>query len=204
MALMTIMALLMMAAAPSLLMDVKRGKEEEAIGRGEEVQQAILVFLASTGRLPKSMDELLEGVSLPGRTKKLMILRQSAAIDPLSSSGEWKTIQHGDNKTLAQFQRKLASYTGNNTFSNPRINGIYASQANAILNAAAGRSINIIVDAETDEDTEPPGGEDDSQNIDAPFIAVMSRSQRKSVISYYGIERHDYWVFTPLFRGRGP
>jgi hypothetical protein len=29
---------------------------------------------------------------------------------------------------------------------------------------------------------------------------VASRSQRNSVIYYFGIDRHDYWIFTPLFR----
>ncbi|MDT7604929.1 MAG: hypothetical protein QOF61_2926, partial [Acidobacteriota bacterium] len=26
------------------------------------------------------------------------------------------------------------------------------------------------------------------------------RSRRKSVLTYYGIERHDRWIFTPAYR----
>src|SRR5437660_1967110 len=48
-------------------------------------------------------------------------------------------------------------------------------------------------------DTEP-GGEDDSANSSGPFLGVASRSQRNSVITYYGIDRHDQWIFTPLFK----
>ena len=199
MALMTIMAIFMLAAAPSLLMEVQRGKEEEAIARGEEVQQAILTYVRYARRLPKSMDELREGVPIPGRTKKLMVLRQSAAIDPLASDGEWKLIQQGDFKTLSEFRRKLTAYTGSNIFSNPRTN---IPEVDSVFNQLAAASISTI-DAETSEDTDPPGGEDTSQNIEGPFIGVVSRSQRKSVISYYGIERHDRWIFTPLFRGTG-
>lgn len=193
-ALMTITALLMLAAAPSIYMDVQRGREEEAIRRGEEVAEAIRLFARYRGTLPKSMDELLEGVSIPGRTKKRMILRESAAKDPLSSSGEWIQVQEGDFKTIGEFQRKLADYTGSQTFSNPEPRQVFDRIA-----AGAISSIKL----ETSEDTDPPGGEDDSKNIDAPFVAVRSRSQRKSVIAYYGIERNDRWLFTPLFRGTG-
>ena len=45
-----------------------------------------------------------------------------------------------------------------------------------------------------------PGGEDSSDNTIGPFLGVASRSERDSVITYYGIERHDQWIFTPLFR----
>lgn len=201
MALMTIMAIVLLAAAPSLLIDVQRGKEEVAIERGEEIANAIWIYVQAKGKLPEKMEDLTEGISIPGRTKKRMILRPSAAIDPLSSTGEWKTIQSGETKTLNEFQRKLVSYTGSNTFTNPISNT--NPRANQILNAIAGQIIGVAIDAETTEDTEAPGGEDTSQNVDGPFIGVVTRSQRKSVISYYGIERHDRWIFTPLFRGTG-
>ncbi|MDQ4122930.1 MAG: type II secretion system GspH family protein [Acidobacteriota bacterium] len=195
MALMTIMGFLMLAAAPSILMDVQRSKEEEAIARGEEIAEAIRIYVQRTGRFPQRMEELLEGVPVRGSTKKLMILRPSAAIDPLSSTGEWKTIQTNEIKTINEFQRKLVNYTGSNIFSNP-------PSPNNIFDRIAGQVISSI-NTETDEDTEAPGGEDSSQNVDGPFVAVVSRSQRKSVITYYGIERHDRWIFTPLFRGTG-
>jgi hypothetical protein len=45
-----------------------------------------------------------------------------------------------------------------------------------------------------------PGGEDNSESPSGPFVGVSSRSQRNSVITYFGIDRHDQWIFTPLFR----
>jgi hypothetical protein len=45
-----------------------------------------------------------------------------------------------------------------------------------------------------------PGGEDNSESSSGPFLGVTSRSQRNSVITYYGIARHDEWIFTPIFR----
>ena len=34
-----------------------------------------------------------------------------------------------------------------------------------------------------------------------PFIGVASQSRSGSILSYYGIDKHSNWVFTPLFRG---
>ncbi|MEP6924955.1 MAG: hypothetical protein ABI954_10865 [Pyrinomonadaceae bacterium] len=194
MALMAIIALLLLAVAPSIQQQIQRERELEAIRRGDEIAEAIRIYAQVKGVLPKTMDELLEGVSVNGRTKKLMILRESAAKDPLSSTGEWKLIQASDFKTLANFQRKLSNYTGSSAFSNP--------QPQQVFDPLVGRIISTI-NIETSEDVDPPGGEDNSSNIDAPFVGVVSRAQTKSVMTFYGIERHDWWVFTPLFRGSG-
>ena len=123
-----------------------------------------------------------------------MILRESAAKDPLSSDGEWKTVQTSDTKEIVEFHRKVLNY--NNGTTPPTDGRIGALMGNLAFLA---NSINT----ETSEDTDPPGGEDESANVEGPFIGVRSRSQRKSLLAYYGIERHDRWLFTPLFRGGG-
>lgn len=192
-ALMAIVALLLLAAAPSVNQQIQRERELEAIRRGNEIAEAIRIFAQINGRLPKNMDDLLEGVQIRGRTKKLMILRASAAKDPLSSSGEWKLVQDNDFKTLANFQSKISRYTGSTAFTNPPPQVIFEQVTRGV--------ISTVIDIETSEETDPPGGEDDSANIDSPFVGVTSRAQTKSVLTFYGIERHDWWVFTPLFRG---
>ena len=191
-ALMTIMALVLLTAAPNLWLEAQRARELEAIRRGEEIADAIRVFAQYNQRLPKNMDELLEGVNVPGRTKKLMILRESAARDPLSSSGEWKQVQSND-KTLIEFQRKVMKYNNGVTPPTPNIPALQAPLA-VIVNS---------INTETSEETEPPGDEDDEQNMDAPFIGVVSRLRTKSIVTFYGIERYDQWIFTPIFRGNG-
>jgi len=45
-----------------------------------------------------------------------------------------------------------------------------------------------------------PGLSSTSSDASGPFIGVASSSQRDSVISFFGIERHDEWIFTPMFR----
>jgi len=190
-ALMTIMALMLVSAAPSIRQQTQRSLEEEAIWRGEQVAEAIRMYvrLHPAHRLPTSMDELLEGV--PRGTQKIQVLRPSAARDPLSGEGdgEWRLIKRTDASFL-QFQRDVIAYAGRQ---------VNTSDA-TFLQAAGGAPPPVanVLDAGVEE--EAPGGEDDSANSSGPFIGVASRSRRKSVITYYGIERHDRWVFTPFFR----
>lgn len=189
MALMTIVAILMLAAAPIIHQQQQRNLEEESIHRGEEVAEAIRIYARfNRGNLPTSMDQLLEGVTVPGRTSKLQILRASAAHDPLSSTGEWKLIRPNTEEVL-EFARAVTEYNNNVM---PRTSEPFLQ-----------RYLQFIVntrDTSEDEDEPAPGGEDTSENTTGPFIGVVSRSQRKSVITYYGIERHDRWIFTPLLK----
>lgn len=187
-ALMTVLAISMTAAAPSLHQQSLREREQEAIYRGEEVADAIEQFArAKNGQLPKSMDELLEG--LPVGTKKVQILRAGAARDPLSSTGEWRLIQP-KGREMVEFQQALQAYMEGRPL--PPAQGVDQWKNN----------YRVVITHTTDlGNTEaPPGGENDSTNTNLPFVGVASRSQRASVITYYDIERHDQWVFTPLFR----
>jgi type II secretory pathway pseudopilin PulG len=187
-ALMTLLVIGAMAAAPSLRQQHRRELEREAIARGEEVADAIRAFVHITNRLPTSMDELIEGA--PRGTKKIQVLRASAARDPLSSSGEWKLVEARDPEFI-EFMRDLSAYCDGcqpaTLVKDPRLKQFVPNtQVTTILN--------------TDAKEEAPGGEDDSLSSSGPFVGVASRSRRASVLAYYGVERHDKWVFTPLFR----
>jgi type II secretory pathway pseudopilin PulG len=189
-AMMALLALFALAAAPRVQQQAQREREKEAIFRGEQVADAIRSYYRYRGAqgvnaLPTSMDQLLEGI--PRGTKKLQILRSEAAHDPLSSDGEWRLI----GPTSSDFSGFLESLTvyGGGVPPVPR-------QEFASLATLLPRMTNVI-----DTDTgNAPGGESSSSDTSGPFIGVASRSQRNSVIAYYGIERHDNWIFTPLFR----
>lgn len=186
-ALMTIMAFLLMSAAPSIQHQTQRSLEEEAIWRGEQVAQAIGLYVQSMHRLPTSIEELLEGV--PRGSKRVQILRPIAARDPLSASGEWKLIRQND-PALLDFQRAVIAYAGSPALktNNQEFLGL-AGQLPPVIN---------ILDTGLQDCT--PGDEDDSANSTGTFVGVASRSHRKSIIAYYGIECHDKWIFTPYFR----
>ena len=190
-ALMTVLMIMMMAAAPSIRQQVRRDLELEAIARGEEVAEAIRMYrrLHPTQQLPTSMDELLDGV--PKGTKKVKVLRASAARDPLSTSGEWRTIKVND-EAFPRFVRDITEYADGkppnpNPRNDPALNGI---QLPVLTGLVIG-----LGSGERDD-----GGEDNSLSSSGPFIGVASRSHRDSIVTYYGIDHHDGWIFTPFYR----
>lgn len=185
MALMTLLALFATAAAPSLRQQTLREREQEAIFRGEEVAEAIGLYFRYRGQLPTSMDQLLEGV--PRGTKKIRVLRAEAAIDPLTNK-EWKLIRPRT-QTMIQFQRAVMIYAGGR---------VPPTTLNPQLFARYGMQITNIVDTGSTSPTS--SGDDDSPNGIGEFIGVASRNSDESVINYYGLDHHDQWVFTPLFR----
>ena len=188
-AMMTIFAVGLLAVAPSIHQEVQRQKELEAIRRGEEVAEAIRQYVEfyRGAKLPESMDELLEG--LPQGTKKRQILRESAAIDPLSEDGKWRLIK-ADVDSLGGFARRLQNYNGGVLPPNP--SQTFDRYALVLVNS---------LNTELSEDEE---GEDfEIVTEDTPFIGVASTNRSKSIIAYYGIENTSNWIFTPLFRGSG-
>ena len=192
-ALMTLLAMFAAAAAPSIVQQSRREREKEAIFRGEQVADAIRLYYKARGArgdqsLPTSIDQLLEGI--PQGTKKKQILRASAAHDPLSSSGEWKLIRPRSTE-LIDFEQSVMLYAGN-LLPTPQdgqlaeLQRLTAVPLGGLLNIASANSA--------------PGGEDSSGSSSGPFVGVTSRSKRNSVMTYYGIDRHEQWIFTPLFR----
>lgn len=193
MGIMAVFAIGLLAVAPSVYQEVQREKELESIRRGEEIAEAIrqyVVFYRGQ-RLPQSMDDLLDG--LPQGTKKRQILRASAATDPLSEDGRWRLIKV-DPQVLGRFAKRVQSFNNGLLPSNPQPQ-IFDRYGIVIVNAI---NTGTEDDADQDDDTD---FEVETENT--PFIGVASQNKDKSVIAYYGIERHSSWIFTPLFRGSG-
>ncbi len=192
MGIMVVMAIGLLAVAPSIFQQVQREREAETIARGEEVAEAIRQYVEFYGgnKLPNSMDDLKQG--LPFGTKKRQILRASAAIDPLSEDGKWRLIK-ADVQTLGPFAKKIVDYNGGFLPTNP-------SPALDRYGLVVVNSINTQNEADSQlaDDTEI-----DFVTDNTPFIGVASQNKDKSIIAYYGIENHSKWIFTPLFRGTG-
>ncbi len=191
MGVMAIFAIALLAVAPSVQQEVQREKELESIRRGEEIAYAIHQYvLANNGsKLPQSIDDLLEGI--PQGTKKRQILRASAATDPLSEDGKWRLIKP-DPKIIAAFAKRVQDYN----------NGLLPSNPTKHLDKYSVIIVNSINTGDESASDEP---EEDTEVVtdDTPFIGVASQSRSKSVLTYYGIENHSKWIFTPLFRGVG-
>jgi len=188
---MSLLALFALGAAENVRQQGQREREKEAIFRGEQVADAIRSYYRYRGAqgvnsLPNSIDDLLQGI--PRGTKKLQILRSEAAHDPLSKSGEWKLVGP-TSENVASFVKDLTVYSGGTP---PQPRGDMARLASVIP-----QMLNVLNTGSTNTGR---GGEDDSGDSSGPFLAVQSRSQRNSVMTYYGIDHHDGWLFTPLFR----
>src|SRR6266498_4250824 len=91
-AVMSVLVLFAIAAAPSIRQQAQREQEKEAIFRGEQVAEAILSYYryrrstlgtASDAALATSMDQLLEGIPVPcGTRSENMPLLRSARHPP--------------------------------------------------------------------------------------------------------------------------
>ena len=198
-AVMTLLALFAMAAAPSIQQQAQREREKEAIFRGEQVADAIRAYyrnravtlrLVGDQALPSSMEQLLEGIPIPGGSKTRQILRASAARDPLTASGEWRFI-HPRTQSLIDFQRSVIVYAGNLVPSSRDPQMIQLQQF-------AVPQIVSVLDVGTSDAPSSEG--DSSDDSSGPFVGVASKNKHSAVLYYYGIDRHDLWIFTPLFR----
>lgn len=191
----TVFAFVLMAAAPSIQMDIQREKELESIRRGEEIANAIHYYVIhhQGTKLPQSLDDLLEG--LPDGTRKRQILRPSSATDPLSLDGRWRLIQPSPD-VIARFAKSVQIYNNGLLPSSPQPTRFYDRYTVVLANILNNES---TFDESDFEDAE----EDLTVTSSAPFIGVASQSTSRSVLTYYGIEKHSRWIFTPLFRGAG-
>lgn len=191
---MTVFATFLLAVAPTVYVEVQREKELESIRRGEEIAEAIRLYIEfyRGTKLPDSIDDLTEG--LPYGTKKRMILRPSAAVDPLSEDGKWRLIKP-DSQAFLNFGKRVQLFNNGLLPSSP--------EPRQLLDRYALPLVNIINTKDPSEVEEADETEIEDSTSNVPFIAVASQSRSKSVISYYGIENHSKWVFTPLFRGSG-
>jgi type II secretory pathway pseudopilin PulG len=198
-AMMTVLALFAMAVAPSAQQQAVREREKEAIFRGEQVADAIRDYYryrASVNRvtgdqaLPTSMDQLLEGVPIPGGSKTRQILRPSAARDPLTLEGEWRFILPRS-EALIDFQQAVMFYAGN------VLPPTRDPQMAQLQQFAVPRITSVTNLGEAQAARETSSVDDDATG---PFVGVASRSKRESVLTYYGIEQENQWIFTPLFR----
>jgi hypothetical protein len=197
---MTILALFAMAIAPSMQQQAEREREKEAIFRGEQVADAIRDYykyrvalnrVTGDQALPTSMDQLQEGLPIPGGAKTRQILRASAAHDPLTIEGEWRFI-HPRTEALMNFQQSVMAYAGT-VLPTPR------DPQMAQLQQFAVPQITSVLNL--DSTSKPSSSSSAADDSSGPFVGVTSRSKRSSVLTFYGIENHDEWVFTPLFRG---
>src|SRR5208283_24817 len=89
---MALMIVAMTIAAPRIVQQIKRDREEEMIHRGTEYARAIKKYYKKYGRYPANLEQL-------DNTNQIRFLRQRYK-DPLTKDGKWKLLNYGDIQTL--------------------------------------------------------------------------------------------------------
>jgi type II secretory pathway pseudopilin PulG len=79
-------------AAPRIVQQIKRDREEEMIHRGTEYARAIKRFYKKFGRYPANLEQL-------DNTNQIRFLRKRYK-DPLTKDGKWKLLNYGEMATL--------------------------------------------------------------------------------------------------------
>ncbi len=88
------------AAAPRVVFEAKREKEEEMLWRGQQVAAALTYYSAArNGQYPTKLIDLVEGFDLG--SKKTRFLRPSALCDPMTpcdpkKESNWRAVYPGD------------------------------------------------------------------------------------------------------------
>ncbi len=212
---MTVMAVLIAGYVPHLARQVQREREEEMLFRGQQIVEAVAQYVQMTGRYPSSLEELVRGfvIQTPRGTRRVRFLRPSALIDPMTN-GEWEVVRPGDpvlrrfveaylevigqpaNPMLLQFLQPGAVITlpgrprptpaqpmrpGRTSVPTPRTSGSGAAEG------IAGRAL-----------TSPSAVQEEGGV--RPVLGVVSKSEKKSVRVYYGLDRYSDWpfVFIPV------
>lgn len=101
------LAIAITAAAPSMVVQIRRDREEELVHRGHQYVRAIRLFYKKFGRYPNSLKDLED-------TNHLRFLRRQYK-DPMTDSGEWTLLHAADIKYIPTgfFGQKLTAGTSN-------------------------------------------------------------------------------------------
>ena len=89
---MALMIVAMTIAAPIVVQELKRDREEEMIQRGTQYARAIKRYYKKFGRYPTSLEQL-------DNTNQVRFLRRHYK-DPLTKDGKWKLLSYTDVQTM--------------------------------------------------------------------------------------------------------
>ncbi len=168
--LITVMGIFLAAALPRWSAVIRRDKEEEAISRGWQYAEAIRVFQRRFGRLPNTLDELVEVE--PRSIRRLWK-------DPLTDEGAWAVIV----QTPQGGSMAIDPETGLpiDPLPAPEEGGGGPLPGRPPGQLAGGQPLG-------------PGGE--PQPIVGPIRGVKTRAKGEAFQKLFGNESYEQWEFT--------
>ena len=213
------MMLFAVAAAPRVLTQGRREKEDDLIWRGEQYDRAIRLYFRKSGRFPTSLANLSEGVN------GLHFLRKPYK-DPMNPNGDWRLIYVtpagtlvGSIRyhTLAELVAAQMRFTGGQPLP-PSIPGVLGGGALSQGPGASGAggtatSTPTAPGASPDQSQQTPQGqqlqpgqqpssaassggtEEQGTVIGGNIIGVASKVNRPSLKVYQGGKTYREWEF---------
>lgn len=129
------------AAAPRIVFETQREKEEEMLWRGQQVAAALTRYsTARGGQYPTRLDELTSGIIIG--TQKTRLLRPSALCDPMTpcaaeKESNWRLVYPGDPLVKELLEAYLATQMKPNSNLPPPPQSLimFAQMAGAKINA---------------------------------------------------------------------
>jgi type II secretory pathway pseudopilin PulG len=168
----TVLNIMVALALPMWSQEIQRDREEELISRGWQYVEAIRVFQNRFQRMPVRLEELME-------------------VKPRSIRKLWKDPMT-DGKMQPIFQNE-----GQPLIAQP---GLQPQPGQPDPNNPQGQKPNDPNDPNApppeDPTLQPDANGDKPQVAGGPIVGVRSRSNKKSILVFYGKERYDQWRFT--------
>jgi type II secretory pathway pseudopilin PulG len=217
----TVLLILVTGVLPSIAQEVKRERETEMLFRGKQIVQAIQRYqmlmrfraragvqqgvIQGFGPWPTSLEELADGITLPGGTQRVRLLRKSALQDPMSRNEPWKLVGRG-HPALERFLEAYYESVGQTM--TPQVRFLYLGTtvdlgdkedeqdkreqpgSRASRPAARGRSGRFTLSPISTG----PGQEQEGEEPKYVF-GVVSGSPEKPMRDYYSLEQYDHWAF---------
>lgn len=206
----TIGLIFMAIAAPSVLKESQREREEEMLWRGHQIAIALSKHAGlRNGQMPTDLKDLVDGITVG--VKKTRLLRPHALCDPMvpCEPGEvnWKTVHAGD-PLIKDLLNAYIAMQQNNPLLPPPSSMLVANAQGAGVRLPGQNNEG----AESDSGgTGVSGGSSFSlggSNFDTtmtPILGVVSKkSEARMFRSYYGIEDYNRALFfagVPVYAG---
>ena len=198
MLLMTLMLIALSIEVPRIAQQIKRGKEEELIHRGEQYKIAIKRFLRKNGRYPASLEQL--------ESSNMRFLRKRYK-DPMTGKDDWRILHVGEVQlnpvtggltTPGQQGQMFGNSGSGGLFSNPASPGADGKTSGGATGVSAGAAgtgnQQSGLNQQPGTQTFPVGG-GNTQFGGAGVIGVASTSKEKSIKELGGKDHYNEWPF---------
>ena len=185
MLLMTLMLIALSIEVPRIAQQIKRGKEEELIHRGEQYKIAIKRFLRKNGRYPASLEQL--------ESSNMRFLRKRYK-DPFTGKDDWRILHVGEvqlNVANGQLQQSNPNQQ-QGLFQNQQ-QGLFGDQNKDAKNPQPANQQSVL-NQQPGTQTFPLGG-GNTQFGGAGVIGVASTSKEKSIKEVNGKDHYNEWLF---------